>query len=1510
MKSEILRVAVVIAATVLMLFGTLNAALAWSISGTIYGGSSPLANATITLSDAATSTPAGSTSADAGGKYSLAVSDGSFNLTIVPPDGSGFGTSLVNGIAVSGANVTQDVVLMHNAVSLSGTMKGYGGLGLANAQARVFAKGTRSPQLATITADPQGRYSILLAPGAYDLWISSGTLDPSVAPSQSWFSDGGYFSVQLSQDTAYDLTLPLVRLSGSTTDSGGGPVPNVQIFCAWYKLDGGSNGGYVYGESQTVSDAQGRYSIIVPRLSSGNVVLIPPFASDFSATNLIVNANADTVKDLVVTKGKLLSGTVKGYGGIALAGVQARIFAKGTRAPQLAAATTDDQGYYSVRLAPGEYELWLTNGPANPSAAPNQSWLSDGGYFSAQVTQDTTYDIALPFVRLTGDTTDPDGVAVPGVQILSAWYKLDGGNAGGYVYGESHTVSDAQGHYSMIVTAATSGALALIPPAGGAYAATNITVNAAADTVQNLIVDRSRALSGTIKGYNGLPLAGTQVRVFARGTRDPQLAAMTADAQGSYRFLLAPGDYELWLNSGTSDPNAAPGQNWFSDGGYFAAQVIQDTTYDMTLPFIKLSGSTTDVIGVPAPGVQIQGSWYKFDGGSNGGYVYAENVATSDSQGRFALMSLLGADQIVINPPEGSGFSPTSLDGLNATHDALLSVILSIPDTTPPSIISGPTVRAVSDSSALVEWQTNEPATSGVVYGGSNPPDTTTTDLALTTWHTMPLTGLQPGTAYYLQIASSDASGNGPAISPVLSFATKPTPDARAPVILTGPTLSSITQSSALVEWTTDEPSTGAVLFGLANLPDRAVTVPTLATSHRVTLSELTPETLYYLKTTATDAAGNGPSATTLVTFRTVAAPDLTPPVILEGPMAINVSDTGATVIWKTDEPATSGVSWNDGTAHGVLSDEGLSTTHSMRIAGLTAATHYFFTVSSKDGFANGPTLSAVTSFTTQPAPDTKPPVFILAPAVKSVNHQMALIYWETDEPADSVIEYGTSSALGSSDAHAERLTKHNLPLTGLAAGTAYFFRVLARDASGNGPTASPVYSFTTDQLPGAKAPVISAPPAVVYASEKEATVYFETDLPCDTVVEYGAGSSLTNSTSSGDKVNKHQATITNLTPNTSYGVQVSCTDLEGQTVTAAAGRPVTRLAMNLMNFVSDALVNVTGVTGFTTGSHSDTTLPVITSAPTVTALAPNQATIIWSTDKITDSKVSYRLSSQQLTTQAGDIAQVFSHAIVLTNLTPNTLYQFTVQSVDPARNSVTSSGSFTTSLTLNGACGSANGGTSDTAPAVNLCAAGNASPVSGAGPWGWSCSGINGGTAASCLSAISQKALYLTVAGTGSGSVVSTPAGIAANISSSASFALGTPVTLHAKPDDFCLFANWLGCTVNANGDCAVTMNGIKNVTATFNKDLAHLTRIGALAPYSFYSTLQTAYAQVPAGGTVRVSDTIFSENLAADQAKRVLFKGGYSGSYTSNGSFTVLKGTLKIKKGTLAVERLLVRP
>ena len=88
--------------------------------------------------------------------------------------------------------------------------------------------------------------------------------------------------------------------------------------------------------------------------------------------------------------------------------------------------------------------------------------------------------------------------------------------------------------------------------------------------------------------------------------------------------------------------------------------------------------------------------------------------------------------------------------------------------------------------------------------------------------------------------------------------------------------------------------------------------------------------------------------------------------------------------------------------------------------------------------------------------------------------------------------------------------------------------------------------------------------------------------------------------------------------------------------------------------------------------------------------------------------------------------------------------------------------------------------------------------------------------TISASFTAVQQNSLNVTKAGTGTGVVTSSPAGINCGSDCTEVYTAGTFVTLTATPDSSSTFAGWSGaCT--GSGTCSVTMNGAKNVTATF---------------------------------------------------------------------------------------------
>lgn len=111
--------------------------------------------------------------------------------------------------------------------------------------------------------------------------------------------------------------------------------------------------------------------------------------------------------------------------------------------------------------------------------------------------------------------------------------------------------------------------------------------------------------------------------------------------------------------------------------------------------------------------------------------------------------------------------------------------------------------------------------------------------------------------------------------------------------------------------------------------------------------------------------------------------------------------------------------------------------------------------------------------------------------------------------------------------------------------------------------------------------------------------------------------------------------------------------------------------------------------------------------------------------------------------------------------------------------------------------------------------------------------------------------------AGTGSGQITSTPAGIACGATCSAPIAFGTVVTLTAAADVSSSFIGWSGaCT--GTGPCVITMNAATAVTATFNS-------VQARWPDSPTRYCTNGSASVACPGGVSGQDGTYANNVPA---------------------------------------------
>jgi Divergent InlB B-repeat domain len=194
---------------------------------------------------------------------------------------------------------------------------------------------------------------------------------------------------------------------------------------------------------------------------------------------------------------------------------------------------------------------------------------------------------------------------------------------------------------------------------------------------------------------------------------------------------------------------------------------------------------------------------------------------------------------------------------------------------------------------------------------------------------------------------------------------------------------------------------------------------------------------------------------------------------------------------------------------------------------------------------------------------------------------------------------------------------------------------------------------------------------------------------------------------------------------------------------------------------------------------------------------------------------------------------------------------------------------------------------------------------------WSGDCSGLgscsvtmDAGHSVTANFDLTPKTLIASKAGTGSGKVTSTPAGIDCGSTCSHQFASGQAVTLSATPDSGSGFTGWSGgCSGTAA--CHVTMNADTAVTATFDKiayrpDGAIATGSGAFSGDNIYNltgTNQTKAAKGKRNTTVTFRWRVQNDGNTPDTM--VLTRGANS---VAGFTTTYLVGTTNVTKAVNA--------
>ncbi|OGJ01513.1 hypothetical protein A3G98_00230 [Candidatus Nomurabacteria bacterium RIFCSPLOWO2_12_FULL_37_8] len=169
-------------------------------------------------------------------------------------------------------------------------------------------------------------------------------------------------------------------------------------------------------------------------------------------------------------------------------------------------------------------------------------------------------------------------------------------------------------------------------------------------------------------------------------------------------------------------------------------------------------------------------------------------------------------------------------------------------DTTVPVISSINT--SIDTSTVTITWSTNELSDTQVEYGLTSSYGSVSVLTDSTTKvnsHTIILNNLIPATTYNFRVKSKDAAGNL-ASSSNQTFTTQAPPSSPLAAVISNIKVSSITNTSVNISWTTSKIASSQVLYGLidsVNFKTTEVNIALGATNHSVNLTGLIPCSKY-----------------------------------------------------------------------------------------------------------------------------------------------------------------------------------------------------------------------------------------------------------------------------------------------------------------------------------------------------------------------------------------------------------------------------------------------------------------------------------------------------------------------------------------------------------------------------------------------------------------------------------------------------------------------------------------
>jgi RNA polymerase sigma factor (sigma-70 family) len=466
-----------------------------------------------------------------------------------------------------------------------------------------------------------------------------------------------------------------VKISGSVSDAGGGPVGGAAIRALALGAARRPEGARTF---LAATDGSGRYEI---ELARGSYRLVAD-ADGYVPAGVDLLLDADQRRDFRLTPAARIAGRVIERGGGAVGGATVRLESDAIMAPESRTVIADLQGAFVFsNLSPGSFRISARAGALMGRVA-HRVTVALGG--ATEIAIELTRGLAI-----AGRVVDAIG-PVPGTRVR---LNSDLATSTAGADGRYHLEGLPPGRH--VITA---------DAAGHAPAQVIVALEAADRDGVDLTLGAESALTGRVLGRDGGPVAGASVTAFvvrADALAESVISSAVARSDAAGRFHLAglgPGDVRVEAEH--------------PEGGRGVAG-----------PFALEAASTREIEVRLGKGGMIRGTVFWDDRSAAAGVVASGNQSgrpgsstMTDERGRYEIGPFPAGEVTVHVRPEvdplgaggevkrlslAAGEDREGVDLIIPRHDREISGIVLAPDGTP---LTGATVGAAADYKG-VSWR-------------------------------------------------------------------------------------------------------------------------------------------------------------------------------------------------------------------------------------------------------------------------------------------------------------------------------------------------------------------------------------------------------------------------------------------------------------------------------------------------------------------------------------------------------------------------------------------------------------------------------------------------------------------------------------------------------------------------------------------------------------------------------------------------------------------------------------